>query len=60
MRIVTPGHGLGGPGDDDLPATHPSLGSEIDHVVRALHHVEVVLDEQNRVPNIHQAAQNLE
>src|SRR5439155_1404446 len=30
VRIVTPGHGLGGPGGDDLPATHASPGSETD------------------------------
>src|SRR2546428_775617 len=45
---------------DDLAARFPTLGAEIDHVVRGLDHVEVVLDDDDRVPRVHEAVQDLE
>src|SRR5438309_11992417 len=45
---------------DDLAARFPALGTEIDHVVRGLDHVEVVLDDDDRVSRVHEAVQHLE
>src|SRR6185436_13162192 len=45
---------------DDLPARGSALGAEVDHPVGGTHDVEVVLDEQDRVSRVHQAAQDRE
>src|SRR5439155_10559656 len=44
---------------------HPSaplaaFGTQVDDVVRALDHVEVMLDQQNSVPDIYEAAEDIE
>ena len=43
---------------DDSPAAHAALGSEVDHIVRSLNHVEIVLDNDNRIAAVHEALQN--
>jgi len=46
-------------GDDHLAAAVPALGTEVDHVIRCLDHIEMMLDQQHRVSAIHQATQGL-
>src|SRR5680860_790993 len=41
------GHMLGGPLGDDPPAPRTALRSEVDDVVRGLHHIQVVLDDDH-------------
>src|SRR6266571_2126878 len=42
------------------PARRAALGPEVDHPIGGLHHVEVVLDHDHRVPLVHQPVQHLE
>src|SRR5258708_2847782 len=43
---------------DDAPAAVAALGAEVDHPVRRLDHVEVVLDHDDGVAVVAQAVQN--
>src|SRR6185369_269064 len=53
-------HVLGCTCRDDPPARTTALGSEVDHPVRGADDVEVVLDQQDRIPRVDQATQNRE
>ncbi len=55
-----PGHLLGRPGGDDPAAVWPPFGSQVDDVVGGFDHVEVVFDDHDRVPHVHQAHQDIE
>jgi hypothetical protein len=43
-----------GPAGDDGPATMATLGPEVDDVIGGLDHVQVMLDDDHRVPGVHQ------
>src|ERR687892_688890 len=58
VRFGVPGHFLGSTGHDDVPARVASLGAEVDDPIGRLHHVQVVLDDHDRVSGCHQALQN--
>src|SRR5579859_2555461 len=45
---------------DDLAAGLAAFGAEVDDVVGRLHDVEVVLDDDDRVPRVDEAVQDLE
>ncbi len=45
---------FGSAGDDDLAARVAALGPEVDHVIGCLDDVQVMLDQQYRVPGIHE------
>src|SRR6202035_706061 len=51
---------LGGAGGDDVAAAGAAVGAEVDDVVGGLDDVEVVLDDDDGVPAVHQAAQHAE
>ena len=51
---------LGAPCEDELSPTPSSIGANLDDVVRTPQHVEVVLDDDDRISSIHQAAQDAE
>src|SRR5947209_10198453 len=51
---------FGRAGGDDLPALVAAFGTEVDHVVGGLDHVEVVLDHQHRVAHRHEPRQHVE
>ena len=45
---------LRGPGRHHHPAAFPAFGAEVDDVVRGLDHVEIVLDDEQRVARLEQ------
>src|SRR5690348_16485963 len=53
-------HLLGRALRDDAPATVAAFGSQVDHPVRGLDHVQVVLDHDDGVAVVAQAVQHLE
>ena len=50
-------HALRRAGDDDLSSPLSAFGTEIDHVIRRLDDVEVVLDDEQRVARFHELAE---
>src|SRR4051812_14943809 len=44
----------------ELPARVPTLRAEIDQPIGAFDHVEIVLDDEDRVPQIRQAVEHVE
>ena len=59
VRGFAPGDVLGRSGYNDLPTAVPALRAQVDDVVGALDDVHVMLDQQDRVPSIHQLVQGL-
>src|SRR5215216_6132671 len=59
-RFWVGGDLLGRPGCDHATAPGASFGSEIDQVIGAADHVEVVLDDDDGVPLIDQLVQHVE
>src|SRR5512142_1312073 len=55
VALLDRGDVLGRPRGDDRAATRSALGTEVDHPVGGLDHVEVVLDHDDRVAGLHQA-----
>src|SRR5688572_25942540 len=51
---------LGRPCRDDLASGMAAFGSEVDHVVGSLDHVEVMLDQQDGMPRVDNPVQRLE
>jgi hypothetical protein len=59
MRRLARGNLLRGAGDHDLAARVAALGSEIDHVIRRLDDVQVMLDQEHGVARIDDPIQRL-
>src|SRR5438552_6362320 len=59
-RTAHPSDGLGCALGDHLAAGLPALGTEVDDVVRGLHHVQVVLDDDDGVARIDEAVEHVE
>jgi hypothetical protein len=57
VRSLAPGHLFRRPRDHDLAAGVSSLGTQIDHMIRGLDDVHVMLDEQHCVAGVHQPVQ---
>ena len=53
-------NGLGRPGCNNLPARMSAFGTEIDDVVSGLDEVEMMLDQQDGVPGVHQPVQRFQ
>ena len=47
-------------GGDDLAAAGAAFGAEVDHPVGRLDHVEIVLDDEDRVARLDEAVQHFE
>src|SRR5215204_5349519 len=45
---------------DDATATDAALGTKVNNVIRRLDHVEIVLDDDNRVPLVDELGQHVE
>jgi len=60
VRSLAGGDLLGRTGRDDLAAGVAAFGSEIDHVIRDLDHVEVMFDEEHGVPRVDETIQRLQ
>ena len=54
------GHRFGGARDDQLAAMRPGLGTKIDHPIGRLDHVQIMLDDEDRMPGLHQVLKGLE
>src|SRR5437773_10656715 len=60
MRPLLGGDLFGSPHRDDLTSACAALGAEVDHMVRGLDDVEVVLDDEDRVAGVDEATQHAE
>src|SRR3982750_1626895 len=58
MRFLYLGHFLGGAGRDYESATSTGFGTEVDHPVGAFDHFEIVLDDEQRIPLLHESVEN--
>src|SRR6187399_2296438 len=45
---------------DQTPARNAASRSEVDHVIGRLDHIEVMLDDDDRIPGVNQAVENLQ
>src|SRR5690348_18073904 len=59
MRSLDAGNVLRPPRRDHLPASITGLGTEVDHPVGQLDDVEIVLDEHERMPRVHETIEDL-
>ncbi len=50
----------GVPLTSDPSSALPALGSQVDDPVRRLDHIQVVLDDEHRVPSVNQAVKHIE
>src|ERR687897_3629243 len=57
MRLLDVGHLFGGACRDDLAARVAALGTEVDDVVCGPDHIQVVLDDDDGVPRVHEPVQ---
>ena len=53
-----PGHLGRRPGSDNLSAVFPGSRADIHQIIRRFHHLQIVLDHQNRVAQVAQTAQD--
>src|ERR671910_819589 len=57
MRLLDVGYLFGGACRDDLTAGVPTLRSEVDDVVCRPDHIQIVLDDDDGVPRVHEPVQ---
>ena len=60
VRFCGLGYLLGGAGCHNLSALNAAVGSEVDHPVRGLNDVQMVLDNDYRVAEVCQSIENIE
>src|SRR5215211_9261680 len=58
VRLLDAGDFFGGARRDDLATGVTTLGSEVDHVVCGPDHIQVVLDDDDGVPRVHEPVQD--
>src|ERR1043166_7151191 len=60
MRRLRLGHALGRPLSDDPSAQLAAFRAQIDDPVRSLHDIQIVLDDDDRIPFVHEPVEDLQ